>query len=263
MSRRSLVVALPLLVPLVSGCSGDPYAQAPPPAVAAKATPAATPPPSADGKTPAGGGAAAKPTGPRKGVLTKHDDGKPVAKVLPTAPLPLVKMLGEPPPTVESFLGPVVAGSKGGMRDSCVRYIPNRTWFRCKFAWQRYTDKTNNFKVVHVTYEDGKATGLAFEGIPGAGEFDYTQALRKVGLELPGEPKLDDSQSDAKVWSWFNSTARLMIHDRQYRVRVSSVEGGWDRAKVELILNDALNDSEKSRMFVPEEGASPDADAPG
>ncbi len=262
MSRRLLAPALMLLGPLALGCSGDPYAKAPPPAAtpapagAADGAAAPTPGKAPDGKAPTGKAPDGK-AGPRKGIVTKHDDGKPMGKVLPTAPLPIIKMLGESPPVVQTFLGPHVASSKGLVRDSCVRYIPDRTWFRCKFVSQRYTDKTNTFAVVHMTYEDGKATGISFENIPGAGKFDPVQALRKVGLELPGTPKAEAPENGVQVWRWFNAAARLMIHDRQYRVQVSSIEGGWDRAKVEIILNDPLNDSEKARAF------DPKTEAPG
>src|SRR5690606_2877503 len=190
-------------------------------------------------------------------VPTRHDDGQPLGKVLPDAPLPLVKMLGQTPVEVESHLGPPLPNSKGGMKDTCVRYLPERTWFRCKFAWQRYSDATNTFEVVHVIYEDGKVSGLSFEGIPGAGKFDPRQALRKVGLELPGEPTVEQPEPDVTVWSWWNSTARLLVHQRQYRVRVSAVGGSWETAKVEIILNDVLTEDEEARVF--ERKGGPDA----
>jgi hypothetical protein len=130
-----------------------------------------------------------------------------------------------------------------------VRYVPERTWFHCKFEWQRYSDKTGTFGAVHVTYEDGKVSGLAFDKIPGEGPFDPRKALRTVGLELPGEPKAENPDTDVTTWSWWNTSARLLVHERQYRVRVSTVGTGWDKSKVEIILNDALNASEKARVF--------------
>lgn len=251
-ARRTSLRSLAVLGSLCFACGGDPYGPAKPRGGEAKA----------GGQTKAGGeakaGVEAKAGGEAKAppkkvpaVPDKHTDGKPLAKIFPDAPLPLADMFGQSPPKVETYLGPPIPTQKGGVRDSCVRYIPDRTWFRCKFVWQRYSDKTGTFDVVHVTYEDGKATGLSFEKIPGAGKFDPVQALRKVGLELPGSPKAENPEPNVKVWSWFNSSARLLIHDRQYRVRVSTVDDKWETAKVEIILNDALNASEKARAFVP------------
>jgi hypothetical protein len=234
---------------LMLACSGaDPYGEKPPAGAAAgdgKAASAA-----ADGAADAKGG------GEKKwAVPATHKDGQPLGKVFNDAPLPLVKMLGQTPQEAEAFLGPPLPDSKGGMRDTCVRYLPEgRTWFRCKFAWQRYSDETGTFGVVHVTYEDGKVSGLAFEKIPGEGPFDPRKALRKVGLELPGEPKVENPDMDVTTWTWGNASARLLVHERQYRVRVSAVGTGWDKAKVEIMLNDALSESEKARVFDEREG---------
>jgi hypothetical protein len=226
-------VLLAALGCLALACTGDPYGGGGAGGVAA------------EGKAPAVKAGAESP------VLLEHKDGQPLGKVLEDAPLPLAKLLGQTPQEAEQHLGPPLPDSKGGMRDSCVRYLPERTWFRCKFAWQRYSDKTGTFGVVHVTYEDGKVSGLSFEKIPGEGPFDPRQALRKVGLELPGEPKLETPEKDVTTWSWWNGTARLLVYGRQYRVRVSAVKGTWDSAKVEIILNDALSESEKAQVFDP------------
>ena len=247
---------------LLLACSADPYGQAPAKgdaakagnaaAASAKAPPAKTP----DAKAPDTKAVDAKAAEPKKkaAIPTKHTDGQPLGKVLATAPLPLTDILGQDPPKAESHLGPHLPESKGGMREHCVRYIPERTWFACKFAWQRYSDKTNTFKVIHMIYEDGKAAGIAFEGIPGEGEFDPRKALATVGLELPGEPKIEKPDEQVTVWNWWNARARLLIHGRQYRVRVSAVKGDWQLAKVEIILNDELNESEKARVFDPKVG---------
>jgi len=229
---------------LALACTGDPYGGKQPPAgksaggVAAEGK-------AVEGKAVEGKAVAKSP------VLLEHQDGQPLGKVLEDAPLPLAKLLGQSPQEAEQQLGPPLPDSKGGMRDSCVRYLPERTWFRCKFAWQRYSDKTGTFGVVHVTYEDGKVSGLSFERIPGEGLFDPQQALRKVGLELPGEPKVETPEKDVSVWNWWNASARLLVYQRQYRVRVSVVRGTWESAKVEIILNDPLNESEKGRVFDP------------
>ena len=204
----------------------------------------------ADGKV-ADGKVADGKAGAKSPVLLEHQDGQPLGKVLDDAPLPLVKLLGQSPQEAEQHLGPPLPDSKGGTRSSCVRYLPERTWFRCKFVWQRYSDKTGTFGVVHVTYEDGKVSGVSFEKIPGEGPFDPRQALRRVGLELPGEPKIETPEKDVTTWLWWNTTARLLVYGRQYRVRVSAVKGTWESAKVEIILNDALSESEKARVFDP------------
>lgn len=240
--RRTLLAAFGFLS---LACSGDPYGEKKPPAgggaVEGKAGNAAA----VEGKA-----GATKP-GEKRAVPLRHDDGQPLGKVLDDAPLPLVKILGQSPQEAEKHLGPPLADSKGGMRDSCVRYLPERTWFRCKFAWQRYSDRTGTFGAIHVTYEDGKVSGLSFEKIPGEGPFDPRQALREVGLELPGEPKPENPEKGVTTWSWWNTAARLLVYERQYRVRVSAVNGTWESAKVEIILNDALSESEKARVFDP------------
>jgi hypothetical protein len=231
---------------LVLACSGDPYGERQPSAAGGAVV--------ADAKAGSADGSAGR-TSP---VLLTHQDGQPLGKVLDDAPVPIVRLLGQTPQEAEPQLGPPLPDSKGGMRDSCVRYLPERTWFRCKFAWQRYADRTGTFGAIHVTYEDGKVSGVSFEKIPGEGPFDPRQALRKVGLELPGEPKLENPEEDVTTWSWWNASARLVVYGRQYRVRVSTVKGTWDSAKVEIILNDALSESEKARVFDPGSAAPPE-----
>src|SRR5690606_4859841 len=136
-------------------------------------------------------------------------------------PLPITGLLGKTPPEVEAQLAEPLG--KGMARRSCVRFVPDRVWFECQYAWQRYGDKTGTYAAVQVSYEDGVATGVAFEGIPGEGPFDPKAALAKVGVRLPGEPRVSEPAPDTRVWSWFNDEARLLIHGKQYRVEVSSV----------------------------------------
>jgi hypothetical protein len=127
--------------------------------------------------------------------------------------------------------------------------VPERTWFKCAHAKQRYADPTDKFKAIGVEYEDGKASALAFDGLQGEGPFDPKRALAFVGLELPGEPKVEEPEPGTKVYSWFNASARLLIAGRQYRAVVSSVADDWARSKVELILNDPLSADELSRKL--------------
>ena len=105
-----------------------------------------------------------------------------------------------------------------------------------------------------LTYEDGKVAGVAMEKLPGEGPFDPRKALAMVGLELPGEPTVEHPAEGVTVWSWWNARARLRVHGRQYYVRVSSVDDGWDRAKVEIILNDVLSDDERARVIEDDAG---------
>lgn len=160
-------------------------------------------------------------------------------------PLPIEEMLGHSPAEVEAKLGDPLG--KGESRKNCVRYVPDRTWFRCAHARQRYADPNGKFKAVGIEFEDGKASAIAFDGLTLEGSFDPDKALAFVGIELAGEPKVDEPQSGTKVYSWFNASARLLIHGRQYRVVASTVEGDWARSKVELILNDPLNADELTR----------------
>jgi hypothetical protein len=165
-------------------------------------------------------------------------------------PLPIAQMLGAAPPQVEAQLGEPFG--KGMARDTCVRFLPQRTWFRCAYAWQRYQDDSGVFAAVQVAYEDGKASAIAVEGIPaphGAGSFDPGRALQALGVELPGEPDKSTPADDTELWSWFNSAARLRVHGREYRVEVSSVGGQWETSKVEIILNDQLTPDERERVI--------------
>ena len=224
------------------------------------ACPSGPAPAKADGKTGAksnaksdgkSGGKADAKSGAKADTKTntKADakaDG-PMGKVLADAPIPLGDLFGADPAKAETMFGEPTA--KGGTKDSCVRFVPDRTWFKCKHAWQRYTDATKTAETVYVTYEDGKAASIAFEQLEGEGPFDPAAALKKAGLELPETPTLKRPAENVKLWSWFNSQARLKFGDRQYRVEVSTVDDQWETSKVDIILNDPLNDDEKSRAF--------------
>jgi len=217
------------------------------------ACPSSPAPAKADGKggtkaaTKADGKAATKgdvkaPTAPKTPKA-----GGAMGKVLADAPLPLAELFGAAPPQAEAMFGDPVA--KGGSKESCVRFVPDRTWFKCKNAWQRYGDKTGTAETVYVTYEDGKVAAIAFEKVKGEGPFDPTAALKKVGLELPETPELKRPADNVKMWSWFNAQARLVFGERQYRVEVSTVDDQWETSKVDIMLNDPLNDDEKARAF--------------
>jgi hypothetical protein len=161
-------------------------------------------------------------------------------------PLPITDMLGHSPPEVQAHLGDPLG--KGGVRKSCVRWVPDKTWFSCDHAWQRYADKSGTFDAIGVEYENGKASMLAFEGVPGEGPFDPRRALAVVGLQLPGEPAQSTPADGVTLYSWFNSSSRLRIHGRQYRVEVSTADGTWEGSRVSILLNDPLSDEEKAKI---------------
>ncbi len=179
-----------------------------------------------------------------------------LGSVLEDAPLPLASMLGADPKTAESHLGPVQG--KGGQRKSCVRFVPDRAFFECAHAWQRYADKTGHFETIEMLYEDGQAASIVFEGLRGDDAFSPEAALQKVGLKLPGKPTESAPTEEVKRWSWFNSEARLLIGGRQYRVEVSNIGGDWDKTRVDVILNDPLTDAQKAKIL-----ATPAADGNG
>ena len=188
-----------------------------------------------------------KPADPAPTTDKPPEASGPMGKVLDGAPIPLASFVGAAPADAEKHLGEPL--SKGGTKKSCVRFVPERTWFHCEHAWQRYGDPTGTAESIYVTYEDGKVASIAFEKLAGEGTFDPKAALAKVGLELPADPTLKSPAENVKLWSWWNSQSKLLLGGRQYRVEVSSVEDKWDASKVDIILNDPLTDDEKTRMF--------------
>lgn len=189
--------------------------------------------------------------GPTKADETKTDPAKDLGRLDATL-LPLGDMLGAAPQVVEGHLGPPKA--KGGRRESCVRFVPDRVWFSCESVWQRYEDKNGTLSGVRVFYEDGVATAIGLESIPGQGPFDPRKALEIAGVHLPGEPTLQTPEASVRIWSWFNNQARLKVKGREYKVEVSVIGDDWHSAKVEVILNDRLNADEKARLL-PTKGA--------
>lgn len=218
------------------GCSAPPTPEAvkkkeePAPA---KAEPAPTPPPTA----PTG------VAGPPAAELT-------LARVREDVPLPLASLLGQPVATVQARLGE--HQGKGMVRSSCVRFVPERVFFACTFALQRYVDPTGTFAGVRVEYEDGVATAVAFDGWrKGSGPFDPNQLVAAVGLELPEPPRTDAPAADVRRWTWFNDRARLKIDGRQYRVEVTVVGDDWARSRIDVLLNDPLTEAQKAKLLKP------------
>jgi len=172
---------------------------------------------------------------------------KPYAKVREDVPLPLTQLLGHSPPEVEAMLGK--PAGKGFAKKSCVRFAPERIFFRCEFALQTYADKTGNFDRILIEYEDGLSSRVAFNGLPGAGALTWKEALDIVGLELPKPPKTSHPGDDVTLWRWYNGAARLLIHDRQFRVEVSVVAGDRKRAKIDVILNHPLTPEQEAQTL--------------
>lgn len=190
-------------------------------------------------------------TKPPSEKAAPKDDGKR-ATVSTEVKFSLPDMLGKSPADIQPRLGDPTG--KGISRNSCIRFLPERTWFECKYAMQRYVDPTATYKAITVTYEDGISTGLAFEGVPGEGDFDAKAALAHLGVTLVGDPKESTPAENVTLWSWFNNAARLVVHDKQYRVEVSSVGGTWDSSKVEFFLNHPLTDAQKAKVRAPSSG---------
>ncbi len=193
-------------------------------------------PPTSDAKAPA----------PTAAPPAPAEEG-PFGRILHGAPFPIADTLDQPPPAVQKDLGEPLG--KGMMRKSCVRFVPDRVWFSCDYAEQRYEDPQGRFAAVGVEYTDGKASALSFEGLPGEGPFDPKAALAVLGLELPGKPRLSHPEPNVSVWSYFNNAARLRIHGKEYRVIVSVVDDDWKRSKVEILQNHPLTPEQQSRVI--------------
>lgn len=182
------------------------------------------------------------------------------ATVREDVPLPLPSLLGQSVQVVQSRLGE--PPGKGMARTSCVRFVPERVWFRCQYATQRYADPTGTFAGVAVEYEDGVATSLGFEGWKkGAGPVDPAPLLAAIGLELPEPPKVDMPADDVRRWAWFNDRARLKLGGLQYRVEMTVVGDDWARSKISVILNEPLTEAQKAAILPTGKQGAPPAGA--
>ena len=169
-----------------------------------------------------------------------------IAQLRDDVPFPLTRILGRPVAEVQAELGEALG--KGMARESCVRYVPARTFFSCHYALQSYADRTGNFAAVQVGYEDGVATEVAYDGWKaGTGAFTPEALLAAVGLALPEAGKQSAPAENVRLWSWFNSQARLKIAGKQYRVEVSIVGDDWSRSRVQVLQNDPLTPEQLAR----------------
>jgi hypothetical protein len=147
------------------------------------------------------------PAGRSRGLAREARAPRPtkLAQARDDVPLPLTKLLGRRSPRCRRSSASTLG--KGMVRDSCVRFVPERVFFTCKYAQQRYADKTDNFAAVRSAYEDGVATEVAYDGWKhGSGAFTPEALLAGVGLVLP-EPGAAAAPADG-VKLWRGSTRR-------------------------------------------------------
>ncbi len=185
---------------------------------------------------------------PAKAASPAASPATPVtlAQLREDVPFPLTRILGRPVAEVQAELGEALG--KGMARESCVRYVPARTFFGCHYTLQSYADRTGNFAAVQVGYEDGVATEVAYDGWKsGTGAFTPEALLTAVGLTLPEAGKQSAPAENVRLWSWFNSQARLKIAGKQYRVEVSIVGDDWARSRVQVLQNDPLTPEQQAK----------------
>jgi hypothetical protein len=205
-----------------------------------------------EGKTEAKAAEAAKPA-EAKVAETTAAPPTTFGKVRSDVTLPLPALLGQPVASVEANFGE--HQTKGMARSTCVRFAPERTFFSCSFALQRYADKGDEWSGIRVEYEDGVAASIGFDGYKkGTGPFDPKQLLAAVGIELPDEPRTDSPAEGVRRWVWFNDRARLKIGEHQYRVEISVVGDDWARSRIDVLLNDPLTPEQKAKIVPPAQG---------
>jgi hypothetical protein len=215
----------------LAACQGSPGPAGPTPTAAAQAPAKAEPP--------------AKPQ-------------PPLAQVREDVPLPLPAVLGVPVAEVEKKLG--APTGKGMMRSTCVRFVPERTFFACKYTTQRYADPHGNFAGVSIEYEDGIATGIAFDGWKKAtGPVEPAPLLAAIGLTLPEQPDVDTPAEGVRRWQWFNHKARLLLGGKQHRVEMSTAGDSWERTRIEIVLNEQLTPEQKAKIVQPARESAPEA----
>lgn len=188
--------------------------------------------------------------------------GPKLGRFVEDGPVPWTQLLRKTPEEVEKVLGPHTDIGSG--RITCVRFLPERTFFECKQEMRIYD--LDGFESLYVDYEDGKAATVAVTGFEkGEQGVEPNNALQLAGLELPVAGKKREMQGDdgsATIWEWFNSLARLKVGEDQFMVRLSTVDDDWNKTKLEVIVNSPLTDDEKSRIKAAGAApASPDAGA--
>lgn len=182
----------------------------------------------------------------------------------------LSALIHKSPEQVEALLGKPTESGK--QRISCVRFVPERTFFACEQEARFYAHP--QLDRIVVEYEDGLSAAVSLVGLQGEGEFNPDKALALAGLALPGNPRAsqpafgmgDDPTQQVQAWDWYNSAARLRVDGQQFRVRVSVVNAEWKRSKVELINNTPLSAEQQKRVKTSKsdgEGVSEDPSVAG
>ena len=173
-----------------------------------------------------------------------------MAQVREDVPLPLPGLLGHTVAEVQAQLGEPL--DKGMTRSTCFRLAPGRTHFKCRYTQQSYADRTGNFRALRVAYEDGIASAVAYDGWKhGSGAFTSEVLLTAIGLTLPEPGKLQEPAAGVRLWTWFNSQARLLIAGKQHRVELSIVGDDWSRSRVEVLMNHPLTPEQQALVAQP------------
>jgi hypothetical protein len=201
------------------------------------------------------------PATPPKGNAKEGGDGDQgnLGKLTGKGVVAIDQILNKTPDQVDALLGTPTQSAKP--RVSCVRFLPERVFFTCDEEVHVYENADTQVKLVEVDFEDGKAASVALIGLPGEGAFTPEKALALAGLELPGEPKVDQptdflppNATSVTVWGYWNSSARLIIDGLQYRVEISIVDEDWERSKIKILVNHPLSDDQKARVKQPKSG---------
>lgn len=179
-----------------------------------------------------------------------------LARVREDVALPLPALLGQPAEPALAKLGDKQGAAM--IKKTCVRYTPERVFFACSYAMQRYADPTGTFRGVTVELEDGLIASAAFDGwTKGTGPVEPAPLLAAIGLELPEPPEVDTPAEGVRRWRWFNHLARLRIGGKQYRVEMSAAGDAWERTRIEVVLNEPLTEQQKAKLVPVKQSSEP------
>lgn len=189
-------------------------------------------------------------------VKTEPARVETLARVREDVALPLPALLGQPAEPALAKLGEKQGAAM--IKKTCVRYVPERVFFACSYAMQRYADPTGTFKGVTVELEDGLIASAAFDGwTKGTGPVEPAPLLAAIGLELPEPPEVDAPAEGVRRWRWFNHLARLRIGGKQYRVEMSAAGDAWERTRIEVVLNEPLTEPQRAKLVPVKQSSEP------